>query len=114
MDVAAAGGAAGSSGALSAAVSAGRLVDAAALAAAGKVVDEALLRVAFGCLPGLRSLKVQGAGALTCHGLCAAAAAASPHLELLVVAGCPRVRQVAAEQLASDLGRPWLRVHWLP
>ncbi len=86
----------------------------AALQACGRLVDEGVLGAALGAGSGrLRSLRVTGAGALTCAALAGAVrACGTPHLEHLVLTGCPRVRQGGAEEVARD--RPWLNVTWAP
>lgn len=88
--------------------------DPAALAVAGKLVDEQVLVGLVGAVPGLRSLRIEGAGALTGHGLQEGVRTAGARLERLVVVGCPRLGRGAVEGLGAQLGRPWLRASWLP
>lgn len=62
--------------------------DPTALAAAGKLVDEGVLVGLVKAYPGLRSLRLAGAGALTPHGLTEGLRAAGPRLEQVGVCVC--------------------------
>lgn len=79
----------------------------------GRIVDEGVVVGAMRGLPRMRYLKLETCGGVSCVGLHdAVAASARPVLERLVIAGCPRVRQVMAERLAAEIGKPWLQVEW--